>query len=766
MKPLKIAAQGFAGVLAVLVAALAFGVPALTKLAQDQVEGAALAIGVPALTKLAQDQVEGHSTYRFRVDGPTTLSLHPSPTLTLRKVNLVDVSGNPMAPSITAERVRISLSLASLVSGRPEVNEVAVMKPYVRAPIIRQGERRGAGSTARAGNDSAPAAAIPAFTLDRFIVEDGTLVMSNTQDRFESRIDRINLTGSLSAEDGRIDIRAHVDDQPIHLQVKAKTPLEALNGRSVPIESSFEAPGMLEDTITAIADVRLGATALMINGVAGTIGPSKLNGWTSVDFSSKPLIKADFDVQRLGISKPRPVSGIVASTPGAGGTRPEAATWKSEDLRLIGLNYVDADVQFSAAELDVGSLRVAPVALHATLANGVLNAEMLRNGLYGGQVDATALVDVSGDTPKYAFRVDLSGVRALPLLSDTADFGALDGQMRAKIDVRATGASERAVMSSVSGTADLRIQDGQIIGINVPKMIRTLTAGVLTGTAGVLTGWQESRTESIDLRDLSVSFRIENGRATAPNLRLLGPLVQINGSGTVDIANQTMQFKLDPKLVASLEGQGGAADPLGFGVSVNVEGSWSDPRIHADVAGILSDPDGAYTKLDALGQRLFGKGYQGGGLDTLVQGLGTFLGPRNEGRDGRGNVVKRNDRVSSGSSAPVNDFLRDLLVDRRIHPDVAGIVSDPDGAYSKLDALGQRLFGKGYQGGGLDTLVQGLGTFLGPRNDGRDGRGNAGKRNDRDSSGSNAPVNDLLSSERRDYRCSSWDSEGCRGSDR
>ena len=385
MKPLKIAALGFAGVLAVLVAALAFGVPALTKLAQDQVEGAALAFGVPALTKLFQDQVEGHSTYRFRVDGPTTLSFHPSPTLTLRKVNLVDVSGNPMAPIITAERVRVSLSLASLVSGRPEVNEVAVVKPNVRAPLVRQGERRGGGSTARAGNDSAPAAATSAFTLDRFIVEDGTVVMSNTQDRFESRIDRINLTGSLSADGGRIDIRAYVDDQPIHLRVKAKTPLEALNGRSVPIESSFEAPGMLEDTITAIADVRLGATALMINGVAGTIGPSKLNGWASVDFSSKPLIKADFDVQRLGISKPRPVSGIVASTPGAGGTRPQAAPWKSEDLRLIGLNYVDADVQFSAAELDVGSLRVAPVALHATLANGVLNAEMLRNGLYGGQ---------------------------------------------------------------------------------------------------------------------------------------------------------------------------------------------------------------------------------------------------------------------------------------------------------------------------------------------------------------------------------------------
>jgi hypothetical protein len=62
-------------------------------------------------------------------------------------------------------------------------------------------------------------------------------------------------------------------------------------------------------------------------------------------------------------------------------------------------------------------------------------------------------------------------------------------------------------MSSLSGSVDARIQDGQILGINVPKMVRTLTARTLTG-------WQESRTESTDLSDLSASFRLEDGRAT------------------------------------------------------------------------------------------------------------------------------------------------------------------------------------------------------------------------------------------------------------
>jgi AsmA protein len=137
----------------------------------------------------------------------------------------------------------------------------------------------------------------------------------------------------------------------------------------------------------------------------------------------------------------------------------------------------------------------------------------------------------------------------------------------------------------------------------------------------------------------------------------------------IDIGAKTLQFKLDPKLVASLEGQGGSADPLGFGVPVNVEGSWSDPRIYPDVAGILSDPDGAYAKLHALGQGLFGKDPAGGGgLDTLMQGLGTILGPRNgrdsgrdNGRDNRNPPAGAKPPDRSGGNGSVGDIIRDLF---------------------------------------------------------------------------------------------------------
>ena len=45
------------------------------------------------------------------------------------------------------------------------------------------------------------------------------------------------------------------------------------------------------------------------------------------------------------------------------------------------------------------------------------------------------------------------------------------------------------------------------------------------------------------------------------------------------------------------EGQGRAADPVGLGIPVVIDGPWIEPRIYPDMAGILDNPDAAYAKL-------------------------------------------------------------------------------------------------------------------------------------------------------------------------
>jgi AsmA protein len=227
-------------------------------------------------------------------------------------------------------------------------------------------------------------------------------------------------------------------------------------------------------------------------------------------------------------------------------------------------------------------------------------------------------------------------MRALPLLTDVANFTSVDGIMQVNIDLRAWGQNERAIMSSLDGTLSFLVQDGAIRNVNIAQMIRNVGSTILNG-------WQAGTSEKTDFTQFGGGFRFQNGQATTNNLQLAGPLVRVTGAGTADIGAKTLQFKLEPKLVMSLEGQGSTAAPSGLGVPVMVQGTWAQPKIYPEFAGMLDNPDAAFVKLKELGLGLLGGGAtpppgggsgaggpgaagQGsGGAGVLIQGIGDVL---------------------------------------------------------------------------------------------------------------------------------------------
>ena len=168
----------------------------------------------------------------------------------------------------------------------------------------------------------------------------------------------------------------------------------------------------------------------------------------------------------------------------------------------------------------------------------------------------------------------------MPLLRSIADFDKLDGKMQAKISVRSTGTSQRAIMSNMAGTAFVVFQDGAISGLNVAQMIRSLTSSTLSG-------WQESEEKATDLSQLSASFKIDKGQAQTTDLNLVGPLVKMTGAGTIDLGTKQIGFRVEPKLVMTTEGQGRATDPVGLGIPVMIEGPWAAA---ADLSGDAGHP--------------------------------------------------------------------------------------------------------------------------------------------------------------------------------
>ena len=581
-----------------------------------------LAVGIPGgfVTGAIERRVEAETGYQLDIDGGATVKLWPLTVVTLNEVSLHDPKDRDISERFRARSIRAEVSLRGLLTGNPRVREISIEHPVVNLPMARERTRQTRAFKQNGNGTHAEPLPMP---IDRVVISDGAVVFKDVRNRVENRVEQINLKAT-ATPDRRLDLtgEARTGDQPFKLEAKATIPNDPVDALTVPVDFKIDVPGLLPQTLSGNGEVKASGTTVTINSLTGTLGAARFSGYASVEATIKPLVKVNLDFKQLDID-----------TPAAMATKPANDRvwhgWNDAAFSLDGLNYLDADFQISTAALNVGTLHLAPAKIEGALASGILKMTLNELGLYEGRAAAGLAIDVSIANPIYALRADLRGVRALPLLTSLADFTSLDGRMQTQLDVRTTGRSQREMISNLSGTATVDFQDGQIRGINVAQMIRSLTSSTLSG-------WQESDALSTDLSELHATFRIEKGQAENNDLRMAGPLVRVSGTGSANLIAKSLAFRLEPKLVMTTQGQGSTVtDPIGLGIPVVVEGAWSSPKIYPDMAGILDNPDAAFAKLREMGQGLFGaltgsntgKPGQSGGstADKLIEGIGSMI---------------------------------------------------------------------------------------------------------------------------------------------
>ncbi|WP_076864671.1 AsmA family protein [Bradyrhizobium mercantei] len=574
------------------------------------------AVGIPSsyLTSAITERVERETGYKLTINGGARIGLWPTVNLTLSDVVLQDPREREANNRFAASSVEAEMTLSSLWSGRPDITDLVIVKPLINLPLQRERTRDHNPPAKSSASDNG------GITIRHVGVSGGTIVFANVRDRVENRIEALNVDATVG-DDRKIVVTgdARTGDKPLKFEIRATAPQASLERQNVPAEFTIDAPSLLPAAIKANAELRLNGTVMMFNGVSGTLGDGGFTGWASVDFASnKPLVKLDLDFQRISI----------ATTPGQPDTTQPLGTnsWSNASIDLKGLNYVDAQARISAAELVIGDGGFAQAAIDASIDSGVLKGKLANLGAYEGTANADVTIDARTATPAYVLRLDLAGVRALPVLKSLAEFDKLDGRMQAKIALTSQGTSERAIVGNLGGTAFVVFQNGKILGLNVAQMIRNLTTSTLSG-------WQQSQELSTDLSQLSASFKVDKGQAVTTDLNLIGPLVKMTGVGTIDLNTRQIGFRVEPQLVMTTEGQGRAGNPVGLGIPVMLEGPWVAPRIYPEMQGILDNPEAAYAKLKEMGKGLFGANGLSQGLNGLsnllngVQGGGTAPQP-------------------------------------------------------------------------------------------------------------------------------------------
>lgn len=556
----------------------------------------------------------------LKIDGDLKLSLWPAFGVEVGKVSFANTAGARTPQMVTMDSMVVGAELFPLLSGTLNVTQVRFVNPTINLEIDKQGRGNwlfeGAPSSAPAGGQATPGGG-GSFSFRDVEIKGGTLTYADARTETAQRIDGIDVSVKLPSLDepmtvkggltwnkeaitvdttianpralstgGKSEFKSKIDGEVLNAtfdgaidagksEVAGDVDFRTNSARRLAAWAGVELPkvrgfgpmtlkGALSSTASKIA---FRQAKLSLDGMNGS-------GNLALDTSgARPHAKGDFTLDRLDLN---PYLGSGAAPSGAAGG---VTAWSDAAFDFSALRSVDADLDFAVNALSVGGMKIGRSALDIALNDGKLRANLKQMALYGGNGSGVISLNGAG-APQVGLDVVFSGVQAEPFLTDAAGFTRLSGTGNIAMKVAGAGSSQRALMKSLGGTTQIKFVDGAIKGVNLAEIARTIQSA--------LSGSAVGGSAKTDFAELSGSFVIKNGVAANNDLKLLNPFVRLTGAGVIDVGNQTLDYRVEPKAVRSAEGQGGKGDLGGVGIPFRIKGPWSKLSYAPDLSGVLN----------------------------------------------------------------------------------------------------------------------------------------------------------------------------------
>jgi AsmA protein len=290
--------------------------------------------------------------------------------------------------------------------------------------------------------------------------------------------------------------------------------------------------------------------------------------------------------------------------------------WSSKPLSLDGLKLANADVAVSVERFLLGNFVITHGAMHVALQDSKLTADLTQASLFNGSATGRVTADASAAVPAFAIKADVKSVAMKALLQSAMKVERIEGTGLLAMDVVGHGATQQAIVDSLSGTSSVTMRNGALRGVDLGAVARTIQ-GALSGALGAATGDRAST----DFAEAGGKFVIHNGVMHNDDFHLLNPFLRIAGGGDINLGRRTLDFRIEPKVVLASAGQGGSRDALGIGIPFQVSGPWDKPSYRPDllkaVSGVIADglkggAGGVGSLLGVLGSKKGGSQQQPG----------------------------------------------------------------------------------------------------------------------------------------------------------
>jgi AsmA protein len=285
--------------------------------------------------------------------------------------------------------------------------------------------------------------------------------------------------------------------------------------------------------------------------------------------------------------------------------------WSDEPLDLSFIHKTDLHLNLKTSGITYQDIATNEIMFNAYIRNNRLTANVKDSKLYGGLINGEVIVDSSAggnNAIKAALKIDHLDFTQVPKKFERIN--PIAGNATYEFKVSSNGNTQRSIVRNMNGTASVKMNDVALEGIDIFSMVNNVVSAFEVGRANNKTM----------LKLVSGDFDIKQGVMSNDNTVLNSDVMNLTGSGEINLNDLGLNYKLSPRYANETE------DKKNMTIPLVITGTMLEPvfrlEIKALVQDLINNPKGAENLVNQLKMDFKGmKENMGGGVINDLKGM-------------------------------------------------------------------------------------------------------------------------------------------------
>lgn len=568
------------------------------------------------IASIASDRFREATGRDLTINGDIRPTIYPRLGVRIDDIAVANTDWAGDAPMIAARGLSVGVAIGPLLDGVVKVEEMRLIEPDIRLQKAADGRVNWAFSPpddipAETTGESAASATPNTVSVDLAEITDGRISYRDQASGQIYVLEDIDAALRLPDPSGAADLSlsGRMNGQKISVDTTVESFLSFLSGevRGLVAKAStggsdvvfdgraslspLAADGSLEAGLNDMASVLavLGQAApdiprglgqavslngqmtlapegsLHLRGAVIELDQNRLTGDADLFFDGKPKLRARLsggvmDLAALGLAQAGETTG------GAG--RADAAGWPRTPIDASALSALDGEVAVQLDGVDLGAAQFGGVDLVMRLNRSRLVFDIRRVAAYGGSVAGEFVVNNRSGL-SVGGNLNFNELALQPLLTEFAGYDRLVGRGTLALKFLGVGQSVDAIMHSLSGSGNVTVGKGELLGFDLAGMLRNLDASY------------RGKGQKTIFDRIQATFTMDKGVLSNGDLDFVAPILRASGKGEVGLGTQTLDYRVNPVTFSDAQGAGGISVP------VLITGTWAKPRFRPDLEGLI-----------------------------------------------------------------------------------------------------------------------------------------------------------------------------------